>query len=236
MNSLILEGSDKIITVEEDIHKSNSVLSTTEIKDAKIKEDLKYRYIKYTYGNSLIEIDLKGKSEKFYGNTFDFSFNYSFRRTNNYIGPSVKSFYNNNLNNLSYGVNYSYLFFFENKSFLSLGLFLGKGAFIRDDAIGKNYLSPNNFVLGKFVYDNDYKSFGGFVTGIVLHPKQYNFIEITPSVSFEIPIFDESGFNLAFEIFASRKKISNKYKNEFFDNIYLNSNEVGFRFGITKLN
>lgn len=234
-SSLFLEAKDTIIDDKKNVYSSNSELSAKE-KESNPKENQKKVYFKLTYGNSLLEMYSEGKSQKFHGNTLNYNFNHSIKKTNNYIGLNIKLFENNNLNNSSYGINYSYLFFLENKSFFSFSLFLGQGRFTHDNQPGKIYLSPNNFVLGKFVYDNNYRSFGSFVGGIVLHPKQYNFIEITPSISFEIPIFDESGFNLAFEIFASRKKISNRNKNEFFDTIYLNSNEVGFRFGITKLN
>ncbi len=199
------------------------------------KDSFNYRYTKVSYGNSLFELNAKDNTQKFYGNSFDSSFNISLFKSNHYVGPSVKSYYNENLKNLSYGVNYSYLFFFENKSFLSFSLFLGKGRLNYNNEYGQRYLSSTTYFLQKFAYDSNFLSPGyllGYNSGYI----QYNFLEITPSVSFEIPIFDESGFNLALELFASRKIISNKYKNEFFDNIYLNSNEVGFRFGITKLN
>lgn len=198
------------------------------------KEDSRKLYTKLNSGSNWLDLYSENKFRQFNGTSFDTSFNVSIKGSNHYIGASVKSFSSKNLLSISYGANYSYLFFLENGSFFSFGFFLGKGKLDRDNSFGKDSISLDSLILAQRFYNNSLNLVDGYLLGIRSGGKIYNFYEINPSIGYEIPIFGKSGFNFSIEFFYSYKKISTENVNNLFSNIYLNANEYGFRLGVTK--
>ena len=131
----------------------------------------------------------------------------------------------------SSGFVYSYLYNFQNNSFLRFGLYLGKGAMTIDNRI--------NYKIGDYIVESNIGNYPSQLALIsrdpneIYYKQKHNFHEFTPSISYEYPIF-ENGYYLAVEIFYSYKKFSQKNKIPYYDTILLNGNEVGFQVGVSR--
>ncbi len=202
-------------------------------KGEKHKNDSTLFYVKTSIGGSNSNLNSKDESLSIYGTNVNSSVNIALLSDSHHLGASTKSVYYKNFISYSYGMNYSYLLSFKNKSFIGLHFFLGKGQLGYMKKFSQGYFSNTNYLIQNRLFeDRSYLSVV-LLTLNYIDEKYYNFHEFTPSISYEYPIA-ENGYYLAGEIFYSYKQFSQRDKIEFYDTILLTGNELGFQLGVSR--
>jgi hypothetical protein len=135
--------------------------------------------------------------------------------------------------NNSIGLQYSYLFFLENNSFFSFGLFIGNGNAKVNRFLNSEY-GNNRFTNAAYYLEKNLLNI--YLISKYSSNQIYNFIDFSPSISFNYPINSQYLQYIHFDLFYSYKTFSNKNKFFLIDDNYSHTNEFGFSVGISRLN